>query len=232
MHRHGIPLAGSVMRRQNMREPRDRGFTLVELMVGVALSAMIGLLVMSSALGAQRTTENAKSNSDLMGDTRLAMERLVRELRQAGTILDVTLPVAATDPTAITFWADFDNDGARDVDASDPEVLTYRFTPGTGQVTLTVDDADGSAVTTPILADDVTTFTLDLLSSQWQYDRNGDGIVGWAELDATASPIGNQNGRPDGAELTRIDSVALSVSVRRGSGNQSYRTQVDFRNRH
>ena len=210
----------------------DAGFTVVELMVGVALAAIISMLAVGSALGAQRSTVNAKTNSDLMGDVRLAMERLVRELRQAGTIDNVTLPVHAGDPTAITYWADFDNDGARDVDAADPEVLTYRFTPATGQVTLTVDDADGMAVTTPILADDVTSFTLNLRSSQWQYDRNGDGLVDWSELDATAAPIGNQNGRPDSHELERIDSVAVTVSVRRGNENQTYRTQVDFRNRH
>lgn len=211
---------------------RDAGFTVIELMVGLVVMAILGAVLMSSALGAQRTTENAKTNSDLMGDIRLAMERMVRELRQAGTIDDVTLPAAAGDPTAMTFWADFDNDGARDIDAADPEVLTYRYSPATGRVTLTVDDADGSAVTTPILADDVTSFVLDLRSSQWQYDRNADGLVNWAELDATAAPIGNQNGVPDGAELARIDSVGLTVSVRRGSRNQTYKTQVDFRNRH
>lgn len=211
---------------------RDAGLTIIELMIGLVLTVILGAVVMSSALGTQRTTENAKTNSDLMGDVRLAMERLVRELRQAGTILDVTLPATAGDPTAITFWADFDNDGAKDIDAADPEVLTYRYTPSTGRVTLTVDDAAGNAVTTPILADDVTAFTLDLHSSQWQYNRDGDGAVGWAELDATPAPIGNQNGIPDGAELARIDSVGVTVSVRRGTRNQTYKTQVDFRNRH
>jgi prepilin-type N-terminal cleavage/methylation domain-containing protein len=211
---------------------RDGGFTMVELVAGIAALAIVSLLVMSSALNAQRVAEGAKANSDLIGDVRLAMERLVRELRQAGTIDDVTLPAGPADPTAITFWADFDNDGARDTDAADPEVLTYRFIPGTAVLTLTVDDADGEAVTTPILAEDVTTFGLELLSSQWQYDRDGDGRVTWAELDATAAPVGNQNGRPDGAELTRIDSVAISVNVARGATNQSYSTHVDFRNRH
>jgi type II secretory pathway pseudopilin PulG len=211
---------------------RDAGLTVVEVMIGLVLASILGAIVMSSALGAQRTTENAKTNSDLMGDVRLAMERLVRELRQAGTILDVTLPATTSDPTAITFWADFDNDGARDLDAADPEVLTYRYTPATAQLTLTVDDATGNAVTTPILADDVTAFVFDLRSSLWQYDRNADGVVGWAELDATPSPIGNQNGVPDGAELGLIDSVGVTVSVRRGTRNQTYKTHVDFRNRH
>lgn len=220
------------MNPRRRRPVADPGFTIIELMVGLAVTAILAAVVMSSALGAQRTTTNAKTNSDLMSDIRLAMERMVRELRQARSIDDVRLPATATDPTAITFWADFDNDGARDVDPADPEVLTYRYRPGTGQLTLSVNDAAGSAVTTPILADNVTSFVLALRSSEWQFDRDADGLVTWAELDATASPVGNQNGRPDGAELTRTDSVGVTVSVRRGTRNQTYRTQVDLRNSH
>ncbi len=219
------------MRRLRNRSD-DRGFSMIELLVGMVLTSVIGALLLGSAVGARKVADDARLNSELTGDVRRAMERLVRELRQAGTIDRIDLPTTATAPTAITFWADFDNDGARDNDAADPEVLTYRYVPGSGQITLTVNDAAGTAVTTPILAENVTTFTLALRSSQWQYDSNADGIVDWSELDATAAPIGNQNGKPDGAELTRIDSVVLNVEVSRNGRQQDYRTQVDFRNRH
>lgn len=215
-----------------MSRARDAGFTMIELLVGMVLTAILGTLVLGSALGVRQVADDARLNSELTADVRRAMERLVRELRQAGTIDQVDLPANSTAPTAITFWADFDNDGARDVDAADPEVLTYRYAPASGQITLTVNDALGNAVTTPILAENVTTFTLSLRSSQWQYDRDADGIVTWSELDLAAAPVGNSNGKPDGAELARIDSVVLSVSVYRDGRRQEYRTQVDFRNRH
>lgn len=208
---------------------RDAGFTMIELLVGMVLTSVLGALALGAALGARESTDNARINSELTADVRRAMERLVRELRQAGDILQVDLPATPTAPTAITFWADFDNDGVKDTDLADPEVLTYRYTPSTGQITLTVNDADGNAVTTPILAQNVTAFSLSLRSSQWQYDRNADGIVDWQELDAT---VGNKNGKPDGIELLKIDSVVLSVSVYRDGRRQEYRTQVDFRNRH
>lgn len=214
------------------RRPRDAGFTMVEMLVAMVITGVLGSLLLGAALGARKVTDDARANSELTADVRRAMERLVRELRQAGTILQVDLPVTPSAPTAITFWADFDNDNVRDVDAADPEVLTYRYTPSSGQITLTVDDSDGQAVTTPILAQNVTAFSISLRSSQWQYDRNADGIVDWNELDVAASPVGNQNGKPDGAELTRVDSVVLSVSVYRSGRQQTYRTQVDFRNRH
>jgi type II secretory pathway pseudopilin PulG len=196
---------------------------MIELLVAMILTSVLGALLLGSALGAKKVTDDAQSNSELTADVRRAMERLVRELRQAGTIDQVDLPTSPTAPTSITFWADFDNDGVRDVDASDPEVLTYRYLPGSGEITLTVDDANGQAVTTPILAQNVTSFTISLRSSQWQYDSNADGIVDWSELDAAASPVGNQNGKPDANELKRIDSVVLSVNVYRAGRQQNYR---------
>ena len=211
---------------------RDHGFTMIELLVGMVLLGVIGALLLGSVLGAQKVVQDTQDNTDLIGDTRLAVERLVRELRQAGTIDAVALPATPGEPTAITFWADFDNDGARDLDAADPEVLTYRYTPATAQLTLTVDDATGTAVTTPILAGNVAGFELQLRSSQWPYDADADGIVDWSELDAAGPPVGNENDVPDGPELARIDSIALRLDVQDGPRNQSYVTQIDFRNRH
>lgn len=214
------------------RRARDAGFTMIELLVGMVLLSILGTTLMGMALSMQKSTLDSQRNSDLLHETQLAMERLVRELRQAGTIDEVELPTTPTSPSAITFFADFDNDGSRDLDASDPEVLTYRFTPSTGKLTLTVDDADGNAITTPILAGNVTGFGLELRTSLWQYDRSvpPDGIVTWAELDATPG-VGDNDGVPDLAELKLIDSVVVTVSVADSGRNQTYRTQVDFRNR-
>jgi type II secretory pathway pseudopilin PulG len=205
---------------------------MIELLVGMALLSVLGTILMGMALSMQKSTMASEKNADLLHETQLAMERLVRELRQAGTIDEVELPTTPTSPSAITFFADFDNDGVRDLDASDPEVLTYRFTPSTGKLTLTVDDADGNAITTPILAGNVTGFGLELRTSLWQYDRSvpRDGIVTWAELDATPG-VGDNDGIPDPAELKLIDSVVVTISVNDGARNQTYRTQVDFRNR-
>jgi prepilin-type N-terminal cleavage/methylation domain-containing protein len=208
---------------------RDAGFTLIEVLVAMGLTSVLGTLVLGSALAMRNDTEALRAGSDLQDGVRLATERIVRELRQAGSIDQVDLPQHPGDPTAITFWADFNGNGVRDLDVTDPEVLTYRLIPGSGQLTLTVDDARGVAVTTPILATNVTGFGIDLHSSLWQYDRNGDGIVSWQELDV-APGLGNNDGKPDGRELPRLDSVIVAITVQDGSHSQTYRTQVDFRN--
>lgn len=208
----------------------DRGFTMIELLVGMGLLSVLGTTLLAMALDMQKSTVASQRNADLLHETRLAMERVVRELRQAGTIDHVVLPATPTSPAEITFFADFDNDGLRDLDASDPEVLTYRFNPAAGRLTLTINDASGAAISTPILASDVTGFGLELHSSLWQHDANGDGVATWAELDATPG-VGDNDGVPDPPELALIDSVVVTVSVADGARNQRYRTQVDFRNR-
>jgi prepilin-type N-terminal cleavage/methylation domain-containing protein len=213
------------------RGPRDAGFTLIELMVGMVVMGIFATTAMTVALSTQKAAATAGRNSDLVHETSLAMERVVRELRQAGTIDAVQLPATVGAAASITFWADFNNNGVRDLDASDPEVLTYRFAPAAGNLTLTVNDAAGNAITAPILATGVTAFGLAMHSSLWQYDRNGDGITDWSELDVTPG-VGNHNGIPDAPELALVDVIVVSISVRDGSQNQTYSTQVDFRNRH
>lgn len=158
------------------------------------------------------------------------MERLTRELRQATQIKAVSLPATSTDTTALTFWTDFNGNTAEDLNVADPEVLTYRWNPVTSRLTLTVNDATGTAVTRPVLAATVSNFTLRLRSSQWQHDTDGNGETTWEELDALAAG-GNANGKPDGAELLKLDLVGLEMTVLDGARAQTYTTRVDLRNR-
>lgn len=208
--------------------PRDAGVTLVEILVAIGLFAVLGSVLLGFALSTSRVTDDTRSMTQVSEETRLAMERLTRELRQASHVLDVRLPASPTDSTALTFWTDFDGDGAQDLDAADPEVLTYRWNPATKRLTLTANDASGTATTRPVLAAAVSSFVIDLRSSAWQYDANGNGTTSWQEIDQEA---GDADGTPDAAELRYLDLVAVSLTASDGTHRQTYDTQVDLRNR-
>lgn len=210
--------------------PRDAGFSLVELLVAMGLFGVLGSLLLGLALSTANVTENVRALSTINEDSRLAMERLSRELRQATQVTAVSLPATPTDRTALTFWTDFDGNGAQDLTAADPEILTYGWDPGNGRLSLTVDDVSGSSVTRPLLATSVSRFTLDLRSSQWQLDADGNGRTTWVELDAPAAG-GNGNGVPDGPELLKLDLIGITMTVLDGSRAQTYTTRVDLRNR-
>lgn len=212
-----------------VRRPRaDSGVTLIEVLVSMGLFALIGSLLLGLALSTDSVTASTRSRAGATEETRTAMERLSRELRQSAGIDAVTLP-ELDGSMALTFWTDFDGDGVRDTAAADPEVLTYCWSPSSQQLTLgATTDCDGAR---PVLAATVTSVELELDSSEWAYDANGDGTTTWAELDQKGPPVGNQNGRPDITELLHIDLVGVTITVDDGSGEQTYHTQIDLRNR-
>ncbi len=210
---------------------RDEGISLVEVLVAMGLFGVLGTLLLGFAISTSQVTDETRKLSGVNEESRLAMERFSRELRQANEILSFTLPDdSAVDPIALTFWTDFDGDGAQDLSATDPEVLTYRWNPTNHRLTLTANDPSGTAVTRPVLASNVSAFSLDLSSSLWEYDHDGDGVTTWQEIDEYA-PIGDGDGVPDPLELDLVDLVSVSMTVLDGPHRQTYSSGVDLRNR-
>ena len=212
-------------------EPRDSGVSLVEVLVGLGLFGVLSTLLIGFALGTSRVTESTRNLSAVNEETRLAMERLTRELRQANKIISLQLDASPGDPTGLTFWTDFNGNGTQDLSAADPEVLTYRWDPTNNRLTLTANDPSGAAVTRPVLASNVSAFDVDLYSSRWEHDANADGMTTWRELDAAGPPVGDGDGAPDTAELDLVDLVTITISVSHGPHEQTYSTEVDLRNR-
>lgn len=210
------------------RDGRDAGFSLVEVLVAMTLFGVLSSLLLGLAVSTGKVTDDVRALTNINEESRLAVERLSRELRQASQVTAVSLPPAAQ--TSITFWTDFDGNGAQDLNAADPEILTYRWDPATNRLSLTVNDASGTSVTRPLLAANVSALTLDLRSSEWQFDADGNGQTTWQELDVIESG-GNANGVPDGAELLKLDLIGVTMTVLDGPRAQTYTTRVDLRNR-
>ena len=210
------------------REPRDRGVSLVEVLVAMGLFGVLSTVLIGFALGTSKVTEDTRKLSGVNEESRLAMERFTRELRQANTVLTLQLPGMGDGSTALTFWTDFNGNGTKDLSVTDPEVLTYRWDPTTHRLTLTADDADGTEVTRPVLASNVSAFDVALYSSLWEHDANSNGMTTWQELDTA---VGNGDGVPDTIELDLVDLVTISMTVLDGPHKQTYRTEVDLRNR-
>lgn len=208
--------------------PRDAGFTLVELLVAMALFAVLGTLLLGFALSSAGVTDRVGATTDATSEARLALQRMSRELRQAqdlsGAVVDSRGRV-----TALTLRVDFDGDGVIDSDAADPEVLTYRYDAAGQRLTLTANDADGTSITRPVLAGRVTSLDIGLRSSLWVYDSDGDGATTWQELDA--SSLGNRNGAPDGAEIGLVDLVQVTLTVTDGETTEQFTVRAQMRNR-
>ena len=76
-----------------VRRPRaDSGVTLIEVLVSMGLFALVGSLLLGLALSTDSVTASTRSRAGVTEETRTAMERLSRELRQSAGIDAVTLP--------------------------------------------------------------------------------------------------------------------------------------------
>jgi prepilin-type N-terminal cleavage/methylation domain-containing protein len=247
----------SRLRSRHAGSATDAGFTLIEMLVSMLLIGVLGIVFMTTIMGAKSSLSATATSQDLNEEARLALNRMARELRQATAITNVLNPdgssYSPTAITAVTFTADFNGDGCIDgvaptpaptpapvcqaYTASNPETLTYCWDPSgsSKQLYLIPGTLGGSTCQVsgamPILAGQVTSFMLAYRSNLYLYDANGDGITSWTELDGAGPPVGNDDGELDQPEMANVDSVVIDLTVAsNGSFSQTYETQVDLRN--
>lgn len=149
------------------------GFSLVELMVVLVLTAIVTIVIYRSYLAMQVGVEVQDQESDLHQSLRVGMDRLTRSLRTAGYKLFEAGAAAATpgfvaaDTASVRFTCDHNGDGdLLDSDAngdlSADEDLTFQL-DGNNNLTRT----DNNAGTTDTIIPNVSALNLVYL------DRNG-----------------------------------------------------------
>jgi len=74
------------------RSTQARGFTLIEVLVAVAILAMIATVIYSAFAGMRRTKEGVERINDRYREGRLAMSRMVRELQSAFISMHQPIP--------------------------------------------------------------------------------------------------------------------------------------------
>lgn len=221
---------------------RESGFTLVEMLVAIGIFVVLISITIPVLVSARDSTDTSKALNDANEEARLAINRMSRELRQASEIGGATLFTSGSYSTlgyadSLTFGVDFNGNGTIEPNAVDAEVLTYRFVPdaggnGNGRIQLEANDPSGLLVVRPILAAHVSDFHMQLRSSLWQCDANGDGKTTWQEIDTNTAPCPSpdNNGVLGTNELRQIDTIVVTFTVFEGQHEQTYRAQIDLRN--
>ena len=120
---------------------RTRAFTLAEVLISLALMA---LLMTAAALGINAANQSHTYNSeksDLVARARGVLDRIIRDVRRAES---VAVP----------------NDRSITITMLDDSTRTYAWSGiAGGDIALTVTDGDGTK--SAVLTDDVQTFTVD-----------------------------------------------------------------------
>lgn len=97
----------------------SRGFTLVELMVGAGLSAIVLAGVLSSFLMMGRVGANVANYTEIEAEARSALEQFSREVRVAFDVtayddnsVTLSIPDATTNPTGLAYSVTYAFDSA------------------------------------------------------------------------------------------------------------------------
>lgn len=109
---------------------REAGLTLVELMVALMLSAIVGMMLVTWMTSAMRSANLHRDDDMAVQSLRESQERLTRELRSATGLINAS-------DTSLTIWIDEDWDG--EIDAG--ETVTWEVTDD-GRLVRSTDDGD------------------------------------------------------------------------------------------
>jgi prepilin-type N-terminal cleavage/methylation domain-containing protein len=88
-------MSARILRRRIQRADGEAGFTLVELVVTMAVMSIVATAMMAVALRSFTTTNTITNRRDVLTDGRIAIDQMTKQLRQ-GESVDLTVSNAST----------------------------------------------------------------------------------------------------------------------------------------
>jgi len=184
----------------------QHGFTLVEMLVSIAILSVIMAAMFSFLWGTSNHWAAGKNTAETTDNARIGLNRMTRELKQASIL-------TSAEPSLVSFNVDF---------GGGQENITYGYTPGSGgeqgYLWRSTTSIPGEQVT---LINNVEDMQFTYYGNDYKCDQAMDGTITWAELQAcSADPI---------SKVARID---INLSLKTGDQNtQTFMDQAWLRNR-
>jgi prepilin-type N-terminal cleavage/methylation domain-containing protein len=193
------------------------GFTLVELLVAMAIFAVVSTSVYAVVFATVRASNTSENVVRISEEARAGLNRMVRETRE-GQLFSVL------EEDRYRVRIDFDRDGSYENpnENGDYEDLQFRYDSTDDEILLNGETL--VAGVTPIPGTPIFSYT----SSDLTYDFDGDGVTTKAELDAAASK-GYQG--VDSADTELYTNVEFAMRVTSDNRTTMFRTQAQLRNR-
>ena len=182
-----------------IRDRREAGFSLIELMISAALMGIVLVYLMQSFSAQQRTYVMVDQVTEAQQSLRAISDLIEREIRLAGFMVDEAGAVCGVDATNGA-----DSLFVSDASALDPSTATSpalgartSTSPAAGNVTLTLTSGD--------------TVVLD---GQPAYDTNGDGVNDSDFRVGAGAIVYDRNNPSRGAACGTVVAVPSTTSVR------------------
>lgn len=233
-----------------MRVHDDGGFSLVEMLVGIALFSLIGAGFISVLFSVARGADSTADSVRVSEEARLGLNRMVRDVREAGWI-ELSGPSPNATHDSFTVKIDYDGDGAYTNPAAGTaqgsyEIVTYAYDAAADRITLTAPGVgtetlvDGVDCVRPEPTGPCTSDVFSFTSNRLEYDvLVADGVTTLAEIDAAPCPpisvttfdSACSNGVLVDAELATVTSVNVAVRLTTGGRSTDYYAEAQLRNR-
>lgn len=111
------------------RSPQgDQGVTLIELLMSMMLLSIVGAVVLTAVINAQRVFRISDDESRGLADVRTVVERLGRDLRNARGV------ETGASSSQLTLWIDSNSNYRRD----SSEIITWKIVSASGSSCVTV----------------------------------------------------------------------------------------------
>lgn len=182
----------------------QHGFTMVEVLVAMAILAVIMAGMLSFLFGTSRNWQSSQDTAEAVDNARIGLNRMTREIRQSTNVTS-----AASD--SVTFVSDF---------GSGAETITYKFVPGAGSELGQVWRESSAAASDSVLVDKVDNANFDYYGSDYRCDTSGEGVVSYSELQACSST-------PESL-IARVD---ITLHIDSGDSSRMFVGQAWLRNR-
>jgi prepilin-type N-terminal cleavage/methylation domain-containing protein len=91
-------MSAQARRRTSLADRGEAGFTLVELMVTMAVMSIVATSVMAVAFRTMTTTSTITNRRDVLTDGRIAIDQMTKQLRQGESV-----DLSASDASTLTF---------------------------------------------------------------------------------------------------------------------------------
>lgn len=126
------------MKKINFNKLNNRGFALIELIIVVALIALAFMGIYNLFSGGMKSWKTGTTQINAQQNVRFAMDKMVREIRQAGYGVTTGDKITLAEPSKIEFRADLNSDET-------PEKICYYLNSDTGVIYKRISD-DGSGI--------------------------------------------------------------------------------------
>jgi prepilin-type N-terminal cleavage/methylation domain-containing protein len=185
--------------KHTVRIQDNKGFSLVELLVGLAVFSLVGLVLTHQLTFGSRVNTKQSAVARAQQSLRAARLMINQDIRLAGLDPRVTFGFGFEEatPTKFRVTADLDGDGV--VDNSGAERVTYEIPAGARELQKILYEGTASQVTAPLL------------------DRVDPTASGFVYLDANDLPIASPVAA---AQLDNIRAVVVNLSVEEVAGRE------------